>query len=1320
MADNTILNTGSGGDTIATDDIAGIKHQRVKVQYGVDGSATDVSDTNPLPIDDAGGSLTIDNTDITTIAGGYAADAAALGSGVLIQGDDGTDRKNINVDATTGDVQVDVTNTVNVSDGGGSLTVDGTVTANAGTGPFPVSDNGGSLTIDNAALSVTGGGTEATALRVTLANDSTGLVSIDDGGGSITIDGTVTANAGTGTMTVTDDGSFTLAANSGVDIGDVDILSVTPGTGATNLGKAEDAAHTTGDVGVMSLGVRKAADGPHSGADGDYEPLQTDENGFLKVNIKAGAGSGGTASTDDAAFTAGSGSGTPMMGFVTADAVDSGDVGVVGMDVNRNLKVSIEADSVGIGGGTQYTEDDAAAANPVGNMGMAVRADSLAGVTSTDGDNIALRATNNGELYVKQTDAVPVTDNGGSLTVDGTVTANAGTGTMTVTDDGSFTLAANSGVDIGDVDVTSVVPGTGATNLGKAIDSASGATDTGIASLAIRDDALTTLTPIDGDYVPLRVNSTGALHVTGGGGGTEYTEDDSAAANPIGGMNMAVRADSLSGVTSADGDNIALRSTNNGELYVKHVDNVTAQGPAAEDAAVSGNPLLAGGRYDVTERTLDDGDAGALAITAAGHLLTDSHNTISTNNSTTATLGISGVYTGTADDVSNYSAITITLDSSHDSAASGMTFEFSTDNTNWDDVYTFTYTAADGARRFQFPVTAQYFRIVYTNGTLAQTHFRVQAILHQLPVTSTVHRLSDPTDPDRSAQINKSVIMAQQGGSGDFIPVQSTPAGNFKIALEEYDGVPVGGGTEAGALRVTLPTDGTGVLSIDDNGGSLTVDGTVTANAGTGTFTVTDDGSFTLSANSGVDIGDVDVTSVIPGTGATNLGKAVDTAAGATDTGIASLAIRDDALTTLTPVDGDYVPLRVNSTGALHVTGGGGGTEYTEDDAAAANPIGGMNMAVRADSLAAVTSTDGDNIALRSTNNGELYVKQTDAVPITDNGGSITVDNGGTFATQVDELPSVSAMIDNDSNPNVSQISSFGMVFDGALWDRQRGDSTNGTLVNLGSNNDVTVTGTVTVDNGGTFLVQNDELPAASALTDNFANPTTTQLGAMTMLWDGATWDRAPGDATDGMLVNLGVNNDITGTVTANAGTNLNTSALALETGGNLATVAGAVSGTEMQVDVVAALPAGTNNIGDVDVATIAAGANLIGDVGIGVRTSGGATPYQNLDVDETEDEVKGTAGQVYFIHAINLGTAPRYLKLYNATAATVVVGTTTPVLTYPIPTQGDSNGAGFSLSIPNGIAFGTAITIAATTGFAVADTGAPGANEVIVNLGYA
>lgn len=45
----------------------------------------------------------------------------------------------------------------------------------------------------------------------------------------------------------------------------------------------------------------------------------------------------------------------------------------------------------------------------------------------------------------------------------------------------------------------------------------------------------------------------------------------------------------------------------------------------------------------------------------------------------------------------------------------------------------------------------------------------------------------------------------------------------------------------------------------------------------------------------------------------------------------------------------------------------------------------------------------------------------------------------------------------------------------------------------------------------------------------------------------------------------------VSGSVTANAGTNLNTSALALESGGNLATIASAISATHMQVDVLSA-----------------------------------------------------------------------------------------------------------------------------------------------------
>jgi hypothetical protein len=76
-----------------------------------------------------------------------------------------------------------------------------------------------------------------------------------------------------------------LAANTGVDIGDVDVTSIVPGTGATNLGKAEDAAHASGDVGVMALAVRSDTPTAKGGTDGDYTPILTDSAG--RVHTKA-------------------------------------------------------------------------------------------------------------------------------------------------------------------------------------------------------------------------------------------------------------------------------------------------------------------------------------------------------------------------------------------------------------------------------------------------------------------------------------------------------------------------------------------------------------------------------------------------------------------------------------------------------------------------------------------------------------------------------------------------------------------------------------------------------------------------------------------------------------------------------------------------------------------------------------------------------------------------------------------------------------------------------------------------------------------------
>jgi hypothetical protein len=50
VADNTTLNTGAGGDVIASDDISGVKFQRMKLVHGADGvNAGDIAFANPLP-----------------------------------------------------------------------------------------------------------------------------------------------------------------------------------------------------------------------------------------------------------------------------------------------------------------------------------------------------------------------------------------------------------------------------------------------------------------------------------------------------------------------------------------------------------------------------------------------------------------------------------------------------------------------------------------------------------------------------------------------------------------------------------------------------------------------------------------------------------------------------------------------------------------------------------------------------------------------------------------------------------------------------------------------------------------------------------------------------------------------------------------------------------------------------------------------------------------------------------------------------------------------------------------------------------------------
>lgn len=116
--------------------------------------------------------------------------------------------------------------------------------------------------------------------------------------------------------------------------------------------------------------------------------------------------------------------------------------------------------------------------------------------------------------------------------------------------------------------------------------------------------------------------------------------------------------------------------------------------------------------------------------------------------------------------------------------------------------------------------------------------------------------------------------------------------------------------------------------------------------------------------------------------------------------------------------------------------------------------------------------------------------------------------------------------------------------------------------------------------------------------------------------------------------------------------------------------------------------------------------------------TANGLSIFRSLDLDETEEQVKGTAGQVYGLWFSNTTASTLWLKFYNGTAASVTVGTTTPVITLGLPGNSSDTISGV-FSSTMGIAFDTAITVAATTGVADNDTGATTANACIVNIFY-
>jgi len=275
--------------------------------------------------------------------------------------------------------------------------------------------------------------------------------------------------------------------------------------------------------------------------------------------------------------------------------------------------------------------------------------------------------------------------------------------------------------------------------------------------------------------------------------------------------------------------------------------------------------------------------------------------TVSLYNATTTPLGISGVYTGSWEQVDQYSMMTVLIATDAGSAVNGLALQFSTDGKNVDRQKTTTMPATGTVHTSV--VISKYFRVVLTNNSAAQTYLRMQVVYHKYKskeLTSTaIQIISDINDVQLTRPVNSIELDYARGLHSDIFVVHKF--GNNPAVSNSGDDIWQDGGaynwlTTAIALRVKAGGDanddsaGTGARTItieglDENwdlaSESLTLAGASASAATTTTFIrinrafVVTCGTYTSANTANIHIettAGVDVADIAAGEGQTQIG----------------------------------------------------------------------------------------------------------------------------------------------------------------------------------------------------------------------------------------------------------------------------------------------------------------------------------------------------------------------------------------------------------------------------------------------------------------
>lgn len=937
--------------------------------------------------------------------------------------------------------------------------------------------------------------------------------------------------------------------------------------------------------------------------------------------------------------------------------------------------------------------------------------------------------------------------------VDGDGNQITSFGGTSMTDDAAFTAGSSSVVPVGGV-VTA-----------DSVDSG----DTGaFAMLANRQQKVTLY---DSGGIELAV-----------GGGTQYTEGDTDASITGTAMLMEVAADALAPVQGTVAAGLLVNLGANNDVTV--TGTVTAELSATDNAVldnIDADLTTIIGHVDGVEGLLTTIDADTGGILTSVQLLDNivyaedsAHTTgesgafvLAIRNANRTTLsGAELDYSGLAVDASG--RVIITGQTAHDSATG--------------DVPVIVGGYASAAAPADVSADADAVRAWYLrNGAQAVNLTAAGALIPGSAADGLTVNLGTNNDVTVTGTVDL--------GATDNAVLDNIDA-DLTTIISHLDGVE--------GLLTTIDADTGGILTsvqtIDDAVFADDAAFTLTSSKAMVSGAIRDDSLAALTAVEG-DVVPLRVSStgalhVTGGGGGTEY--TVDDAAPAAPTGATFVMERDDQLAALTEVEGDWTNPRATSKGALWValadssgdpiTSFGGGTQYTEDDAAAANPVGTAMIMVRDDALSGQTTTDGDNVAARGTDKGELYVKHVDSIAVTGTVDLGATDNAvldnidadlTTIIGHVDGIEGLLTTIDGDTGNIVTSVQ---LLDDVVFADDAAFTLATSKVAMAGAIRDDALSALTAVEgdavplrvdaNGGLWVTPSGTVTVTASNLDVQSGgadlATTTQAGAIQTsveLIDDTVkvlGTDTYAEATSKGIVMGAVRRDADTTLanTTNEFTPLQVDAngylkVEIFDGGgshtvdNNGTFAVQVDGSALTalqlidnpvlVDDAAFTPAtssvmmagfqadeaSTDSVdeGDAGAARMTLDRKQI--VTTQPHTAGGHTIFRSIDIDESEEEVKATAGQLYTIVAFNRTAAPLYLKFYNLTAANTTVGTSTPVLTFVVPANADSDGAGFVWSGVHGWPFDTAISVACTTGVADADTGAPGANDCIINLGY-